>query len=212
MSQDNKKRLNLIEVEPDVHAWLVSEANDEGMKIGEFAGYLLEQLFNGNEFINTINPYVKIYSSWVAVRKKQRARERVYDVARLYQELQTEDLAEQLAEMCECADMNLQEVIDRVSNDPFSSIIVQQRSDTKFGQCLKWLPDYLIKNGGEMPVAEIRSAAEKQGFTKSMLGRVKRAIDDDIDTPGIISVRVSEGWNWKVEQLEDVESTNNPGF
>ena len=212
MYSDDRKKLNRISVEPTTHEWLVEMANRDGEGVGDYAGALLDMLSGsckpdaplGSDKFDDNN--IQVFWSWYRFRQKERLKNRVYQAAAIYAADPDEDGAERLANMCERANMDYTEVKDRAENDPFSSLIASTRNGTKFGECMRWLPEFLTEHGGQVPVAPLRVMASQYGFTPSMLDRVKRAIQSDPDTPTIMSIRIGVAWAWKLDiELQEDE-------
>lgn len=206
---DDKKRLNLVDVQPSTHSWLIKKANEEGMNIKDYAGVLLD-LVCMNDWQPPIDDKAPLhaqgYWAFVQIMNQRRMREYAYAAAAAYKEEPSDETAEWLARLCEAAGLNYDSLISIVDNDPFSSLVINAKgNDSKFGQCMQWLPQELLEAGGQLPYSEIQARAEKRGFSMSMVGRVKKAINADSETPSIVSERQSYGWDWKVASKDGEE-------
>jgi len=211
---DDKKKLNRVSVEPDTHTWLVEQANALGESVGDFAGALLDAMSSSHEPMEwkggTLTDYegiahtfdtdnLEAFWTWYKFTQEDRQRQRVHHAAAMYATNPTEAGAERLARMCELTGLDYAEVKERAEGDPYSSLVANTRNGTKFGECMQWLPSFLIEQGGQFNVGPLRAIANREGFTPSMLDRVKRAIRNDPDIPPIVSVRVGAMWAWKID-------------
>lgn len=205
MSHDDKRKLNCIYVEPATHAWLVEMANSHGEMLGDFAGMVLDDISSNWTYPTNEEPQRLLRWNVIEALRRKRQVDDVYKLAAIYQELQEDALADRLQEQCELAGLAYEEVIERVGNDPFSSIIANSRDGSKFGQCVKWLSQVLRDHRGAVAVNALEQAAEESGFAVSMLKQAKRAINRDPSTPTIRSIKSGVGWTWVLEQEQEEE-------
>jgi len=203
MEDENKRSINYIPVDEDTFAWLKQQANQAGELISHFAGAVLDSA--SVDWQPTItddqSDDSKLFWKLHEIRKQKKRRDTVYRAAAIYKERPDEQTADTLSDMCEWAGLDYAEVMNQVENDPFSSIIAQSRNGTKFGSCVRWLPAFISDHNGEVAVTPLRIVASNLGYSNSMLDRVKAAINNDIDTPSIVSVKSGKNWVWRVEEM-----------
>ena len=210
---EDKKTINQIPVDTHTHRWLVRFANLKGESLKEATGSLLDMLYTAyipeTDQLNKEgydNEQVELFWSWFKFKQKEIRRQRVFQAAAIYASDPTEENADMLARMCELARLDYAEVKEKAENDPYSSLIASTRNGTKFGECMRWLPQFIMEQGGQVNVAPLRAMANRQGFTASMLDRVKRAIQNDPDAPAIVSVKVGAAWAWRIElELQEID-------
>lgn len=196
---DDKRVVSRIYVEPDTHTELLNKANEEGEPLASFIGHVLDEVMETWEPPDADSkPEKRLYWNWVRSARRKRQRDRVYHAAAVYAAHPDERGAEALEAMCEDAGLDYSEIRQTADNDPFSSIIAASRDGTKFGACLKWLPGVLIEHDGKMATMALKAVAKEKGFSESMLDRVKRAINNDPETPRIQSVRMGHNWEWQL--------------
>jgi len=119
--------------------------------------------------------------------------------ARIHLMFPSDESGEKLEQLCDEAGLLVAEVIAEVSDDPFSSAILENRSLTLLSKCTEWLAGVLVQAGDDGVSANIMYAqAKKSGYSGSTLERAKRAINQDIDSPQVESVRDGSGWVWRV--------------
>lgn len=204
---EQNKCLNKIWIEADTHDILLRDANDEGVTIAQLAGSVLDKVakMRSGGLMNSDDPYVRSYWNWKKAKLQDELVQRVHRAAAMYCDNPTDKMAECLMEMCEDAGMDYTEVLNRAKDDPFSSIVANSRNGTKYGQCMRWLPNAIKQQGGKVQVTALETIASIEGFNKSMLDRVKRAISKDNNGVKIKSERESEGWVWILEEHEQEE-------
>lgn len=204
---DDKKRINLVPIDPETHEWLVKRANAKGESIAGHAGRLLNDAMASWEPPTEDEPERMVLWDYYRELRKKKIRDIVYRTAELYNDNPTAESAEVLAKQCERAEMDYREVIDKVRDDPFSSLIVFSYNGTKLGECIKWLSGTLRNAPMDFPVSMLEKTADKRGYNMTMLNRAKRAMNKDSESPKVISVRKPFGWAWRME--EEPETVEN---
>lgn len=196
MYDDERKILNKIRVKPETHDEIIKRANEIGMSIGDFAGDALDMYMTEQPV--ELTAIEKVHWNWRAFRLEEQQREKVHHAAAIHKEHPSDESADRLKRMCEDAGMDFAEIERLAENDPFTSIIAASRDGTKFGACLRWLPKTLRRCNGCAAVSKLRVLGRSQGYSNSMLNRVKQAINEDSRTPSIRSVRREKGWEWQL--------------
>lgn len=199
---DGKKCINKVWVDDETHTALLNGANKQGDTIASYAGAILDDaaISEKPNFSDDADPFARLHWNWYRFKLKQRSIEKVHRAAAIYSENPTDENADSLEQMCADAGLDYKDVINRTKNDPFSSIVANSRNGTKYGRCIRWLPDTIVKMGGRVPVSTLNTMAAIEGFDSSMLNRVKRAINGDANTPNILSERESNGWIWVLDE------------
>lgn len=201
MSNDDKKYLTNVPIDPMTHDRLVMLANKEGVKLADLVGEMLDEDFYGWQPPNAEEqPGQRAMYNEFRVRQRQRLKQSVYTLAAVYKEDPTEENADILAEQCELAGLDYKEVVDRVGKDPFSSLIAFSRNGSKAGDCIKWLSETMRAAHDGLTVQQVKALADERGFKMSMVNRCKRAINNDYDSPNIVSERQSTGWVWTLSE------------
>lgn len=203
MPYPEKRRLNWIQVEPDTFEWLKLKANADGNSIGDHTGLLLDALAQDDEREESSG--AETFWDWYYFIKRKRNEERVLQAAVIHLQDETEEGRDRLARLCEEAGLDMAEVLQRVGSDPFSAILAKKNDGTKFTRCMHWLPGYIQNQGGRVEVSELRRAALLEGFTPSMLDRVKGAIRDDQSLPEIVSDKPGKNWVWLIKEEAEKE-------
>lgn len=208
MLDKDRKRINLVDVDDETHKWLVREANKVGMSIRGYAGYLLENARAAWEPPTEGEPERLALWNYHCALGKKNLHDLAYRMAALYEYNPTEEMAERLAEQCELAGLDYREVMQRVADDPFSSLIAFSHNGTKLGECIRWLSKFLAGKQSGLPARVLLSLGERRGYGETMMNRAKRAMNNDPESPRIISIRMAQGWYWKLEEREgSLEST-----
>lgn len=197
---DDKKKVNLIPIDEDTHKWIVKQANEQGESIANCAGRLLDEVSRTWEPPTEDEPERMVLWDYHRELAKKRTRDMVYRTAELYNENPTSESADVLAKQCERAEMDYREVIDKVRDDPYSSLVLFSHNGTKLGECIRWLSGTLRKAASDFPVSLLEKTAAKRGYNMAMLNRAKRAMNQDSESPKVMSVRKSSGWSWRLEE------------
>lgn len=202
---DDTKRINLIDIEPRTHSWLVKQANEMGMSIRGYAGYLLDNVCVSWKPPTEGERERMILWQYHKALVEETLRDLVYRTAAIYSKYPTEELAETLASQCELAGLDYGEVIHRIEDDPYSSLVAFSHNGTKLGECIEWLSSILTGKEVGLPASAILTMGEQRNFSHATLNRAKRAMSRDKDSPKVISVRCSTGWLWKLEDRQNNE-------
>ena len=200
---DDKKKINLVPVDPATHSWLVEQANAEGESIAKHAGHLLNDAMTEWKPPTEDEPERMVLWDYYRELRKKRMRDLVYRTAEMYNESPSSESAEVLAKQCERAEMDYREVIDKVRDDPYSSLIIFSHNGTKLGECIRWLSGTIRDTPTDFPVNLLEKMAAKRGYNMAMLNRAKKAMNMDSDSPKVMSVRKSFGWSWRLEEREE---------
>src|SRR3990167_3904373 len=203
---DDKRAINLIQVDAMTHEWLIQEANKAGQKIGEFAGLQLDRLFLGSNYNReSSNPLVRARDYLVKHERMQAAAKDVYKLAAIYlTRPEDTDLADDLHEMCESLGLDMQQIIAMTRDTPFLTIIDNTRG--KFGQCVDWLSNLLTQHTVIASATIIQMAADN-GDRKSMLERAKTYLNNNDPNWKIKSIHNGTGWEWHLTKIEDTTDT-----
>jgi len=197
--KDDKKRINLIDIEPDTHDWLVRLANEKGMSIKDFAGYLLDDARGKWKHPDSSEPERLALWNYYEALAQEQLRKLAYRVAAMYERNQTEEMAETLARQCELAGLDYREVIQQVEDDPFSSLVAFSHNGTKLGDCISWLGDMLAGQEKGLPVRILIAIGKQRGFNETLMNRAKRAMNADLGSPSVTSVRKTNNWFWRLK-------------
>ena len=200
---DKKKRINLVDVNDETHQWIVRKANEAGMSIRGYASFLLERARAEWKPPEESNPESQALWNYHQALGRKNLQDLAYRMAALYEYNQTEEMAERLAQQCEYAGLDYREVLQRVTDDPFSSLIAFSHNGTKLGECIRWLSKILAGKEMGLPARAIFALGEREGFGETMLNRAKRAMNNDLESPRVLSVREAQGWHWKLQERED---------
>jgi hypothetical protein len=200
---DDKRKVNLVPIDPGTHDWLVNQANITGKSIADHAGYLLDDAATQWEPPTEDEPERMVLWDYHRELRKKRMRDMVYRTAELYNDNPTDTAADLLAKQCERAEMDYMEVISKVKDDPYSSLIIFSHNGTKLGECIRWLSGTLRGIDSDFPVSLLEKTAAKRGYNMAMLNRAKRAMNQDSTSPRVMSVRKSFGWSWRMEEVEE---------
>jgi hypothetical protein len=213
MSNDDKKRINLIEIEPETHSWLVKRANEAGMSINGYAGYLLDdvRLTWRPPNPDTATPEQIALWNYHQVLVQDYKRKLAYRTAAIYEQNKTEEMADRLKEQCEIAGLDYSEVMQEVEDDPYSSLVAFSHNGTKLGDCIRWLGSKLQDKEDGLPVTVLMSIGKQLGYNSTMMNRAKRAMNHDSRSPRVVSIRKSEGWCWKVKEENDKHGHGSNG-
>lgn len=198
---DVKKRINMVDIEEPTHEWLVQQANIMGMSIKDYAGYLIDDA-RLKKWKKPSKDEPERLALWnyhqalIAERKKDIA----YKMAAMYECDKTEEMADLLARQCELAGLDYSEVIRQVQDDPYSSLVAFSHNGTKLGECIRWLGNVLKGKKVGLPASAVFSMAHDKGYSQTMLNRAKRAMNADINSPKVLSVRKANGWFWQLKE------------
>ena len=203
---DDKRTINLVQVDAMTHEWLIQEANKAGQKIGEFAGLQLDRLFLGSSYNReSSNPLVRARDYLVKHERIQAAAKDVYKLAAIYlTRPEDTDLADDLHEMCESLGLDMQQIIEMTQNTPFLTIVNNTRG--KFGQCVDWLSNLLVQHPVIASATVIQMAADI-GYNKTMLERAKIHLNNSDMHWQIKSIHNGTGWEWHLTKIEDTTDT-----
>jgi hypothetical protein len=91
--------------------------------------------------------------------------------------LLTEEEVDELHELAEELGLDEDEAAQMAVGGLFASVVAQSYSSTLSGQCTQWLADVLTENRSGIPRTSIIGAAEKKGYTPSMVDRVSRNLN-----------------------------------
>lgn len=203
MLEKDRKRINLVDVNDETHKWLVRGANERGMSIRGYAGYLIEDAKAKWKPPTEGEPgRLALWNYHQAVAKKN-LQDLAYRMASLYEYNPTEEMAERLVQQCELVGLDYREVLQRVADDPFSSLVAFSHNGTKLGECIRWLSKFLAGKQNGLPARVLLSVGNRQGYGETMMNRAKRAMNNDPESPRVISIRQAQGWYWKLEERED---------
>jgi len=202
MLEKDKKRINLVDVSDETHKWIVRKANEAGMSIRGYAGFLLERAKTEWKPPEEGGPESQALWNYHQALGKKNLHDLAYRMASLYEYNPTEEMAERLAQQCEFAGLDYREVIQRVADDPFSSLVAFSHNGTKLGECIRWLSKFLAGKQNGLPARVLFSLGDRQGYGETMMNRAKRAMNNDPESPRVISVRQAQGWYWKLEERE----------
>lgn len=202
-NQDDKRYVNWVPIDEEAWGWLSQQADAHGMRLNDFIGTLLEDIFETWEPPESDEPGRRTLWAMVRFERRRRMRERVNRAANIYEDDPTEESADDLAQMCEDAGMDYGEVLKNMRDDPFSSLTAFSRNGSVLGECIRWLPKFIQDRGGRVPVRLIQIVAGKRGFSESTVSRARRAINNDLGTPAILTKRDGPGWTWYVRQESD---------
>lgn len=203
-SGDNTRTINIVSVENDTHAWLIEEANRSGMKLGEFAGSLLDKIKIHREYDKLReSEELSVYDLLLKARLRQRDLIRVKKLVSIYQQNQSEEAADILAAACDSLGLNYDEVMGMAENDPFSSIASEWNTSSKFAECADWLTTVMTKRKKVMSAIIFRQG-EERGFSESTINRVKRKINTQSETHHIVSAKDGKDWVWILEEKSKI--------
>jgi len=197
--RDDKKKINVVPIEPATHEALINFANQKGVAVNEFLGYLAD-----THFVSSLcepkpdKPLQR--AAWLSLQSKYEAklRDEVYQAAGRYLERPTENGAERLAEQCDLMGLDYAEIISEIKSDPFSSMVEYSRNGSKTGDCIR----FLIKEMNErkrFPAKLVFALGKQRGFNRSLVNSAKRAVNNDPKSPEIKSIRTSNGWDWAID-------------
>jgi len=192
----NKKSISFVRVSPETWEALIEAANKRGENPAYYIGWVLDSAvqqglhkLDGEEH--------DVFWGYRRFRKEKEDRELVRRAAALYLEHETDEGADRLAEMCDKAGLNYDEVIQETRDDPFSSL--RKQSVTMRDRAAEWLTRFIHENGGFALVKHVRAAAEAEGYNYAMLKRAKQAVNENRDVPMIRSEKVGVDWAWVVD-------------
>ena len=216
MAQDNKRIINRVKIDNFGYSWAVKMANKYGADLSEFCGSALASLavaWNSDtgeieEVEEWDGDRMKLAINHFAHQQRHRSRQMVREVAVIHAQYPDDVSADQLAQMCAIAGMDLLEVLDAANSSEFKSIVDYSKDGSKFGECVMWLADYMTKETQDeerdsVPAAQVFAAAKSNGFEEQMVKRAKQRIKADPLSPSIESRRVSKGWVWYIKQKGD---------
>lgn len=214
MAQDNKRTINRVKVDNFGHASALREANRRGMDLGDFVGALV------SSWAIAIDPETgemkdvegmdlgrfKIGMLSFKMQQHHRMCQLVREAAVIHTQHPDDVSADELAEMCELAGMDLAEIMDIANTMEFKSMLQYSRDGSKYGECMTWLAYYMSdegKDGKGVPVSQIFAVGKSSGFDEQMIRRAKRSFRHDPLSPSIESKRVSRGWVWHIKKREE---------
>jgi hypothetical protein len=200
--RDDKKKFSLVPVDPATHSILVGIANQEGVPPNELLGHIADTKFISWEIPDSSKPLER--ARWLSFKSRIRARcrDEVYRCAVSYLEHPTEKGAEDLAEQCDLVGLDYTQVIKEIKSDPFSSMVEFSRNGSKTGECIRWLAGEMLERK-HISAKLVFALGQKKGFNQTVVNAAKRAINADIKSPMIKSVRTSTGWDWAIEEKVD---------
>ena len=212
--KDDKKRINLISVDPVTHEWLVSQANRTGVPVADYAGLLLDKAYiNYPETQKEPqSPDETLYQLSAKYDRQQRRQQLVLRMAAVYLDGNEDDttVAEDLATACDAAGMDYDEVIKSSKDNPFTSLVEHKRHNGKQGACIDWLMKVMTENK-VIAVSEIVSVGEQMGFNYPMIKNAKGYINRSSAAFGIKSIRIDVGWQWVLEERLEFDTSKTGG-
>jgi hypothetical protein len=206
MYQDKQKIINYVSVKSDVFDWLITESNKKGVNIRYYVGDLMEYLYVTRDSFNDLiakTPDAKILFIKKSMQRQQELRASAYQIAAIYTENPTEQNADKLKEACDIANVGYDEVLQSIALDPFSSIIAQATSRTNIDKCVVWFTN-LFNKQHEINSNEVYKLAHEAGYTDKTIQRVRNIINQNPESPKIISARKGRVWVMRM-----VENSNN---
>lgn len=206
---NNKKYINAIQISEETHDWLVELANQEGQKTADYIADLLERYFFTKKIPIPIDERANaLYELAQRARQRDLARDTVFQMAAAYYLRPTEEGADELAKACDLAEISYEDVWDHVSNDPFATIIVdQKRSGTKQSKCVVWLSEIMTEKE-EIDSKVLYEIGKKQGFEVYLIRRAKNVINDNSEGYQIESVHRGSRWQWHLKNYSESNIQN----
>lgn len=205
MSYDDKKKINIVPMEPAAYEMLIKLANEDGTAVNEYIGRMIngwaETLQPTEE--NLQDPDKRKYWNFVWAERERAGRQKLYRMAAAYVEYPSEDNENRLRGQCELFNRDFDEVVAKVSRNPYASAVAGAAKDTKFNSCTVWLTRLFTDQSNEIMVNVLKTLAQGMGYSWSMVTRVRDSLNNDLDSPHIRSVRESSGWKWVLEREEE---------
>lgn len=202
--EERMQKINSILFKTSVFNWIKKQANSQGIGMDEFVSLFIEDGYLGwNMPSDESNIDVRMFWNDVTLKRRANRRRYVMRAAAIYKDEPTEDNASALAKQCNLAGMSYDEVIERVNNDPFSSIAKYEVEESTLGQCAKWLTLFLNEHGNSAPVSVIRMAGSIKGFSESIVKQARSTINSYTEFEYRIDTRhESPGWVWHLVKKE----------
>lgn len=205
--KEQHKTLNSVFVEPDTHIWLLIQANKAGMDLRYFAGMLLDRARSSYEAgVESNNDAVAVFDLLSKTRAKKSMIENVYAMASIYVEhMDDVEMAQNLADACERAELDFDSVLQTTRENPFSSIAQYEIGFTKMGDCIQWITQFMAENN-QVPSHAIYAVAKTKGFTEKTVRRAISFINNHNQDYKIRSKRGGNGWYLVLQKEESTES------
>jgi len=198
--QEYKAALNYVPINKETNEWLVAEANKEGTPVRVFAGLILDekaqQSFHaGYEKDEDQGAWDEHwYDQWSRMWMRTRK------AAAIYLENPSDEARTRLERMCTRLGKDVDEIIAEADANPFSTIVAREKEATKRGQCILWLCEMIRSHDGSVDSSVVYAIADQKGYSISTLNRAKRDINNDPNTPNIVSGREGSRHLWVLEE------------
>ena len=199
-SDSPTKWIGQVPVQDNTWKWIIDKANKYGKRIEQCAGMMLDELA-GSHIMTEYKDDGPVWDfDWFMEKRRRERHAKI--AAAIYLENPTEEGALRLERLCDDADVSYDEIVAKVSADPFSSIIANQKTATTRGECALWLIHLLQERSEGVPYSEIRQLAKEMGYSESTLRRAKNDINDNPDTPNIVYDQTGGFSTWMLEKVE----------
>jgi len=198
-NQEWKATISYIRLDMDAKDWMVKEANKKGVPISDYIGNMVEEKYQMST--NAQRPEdSSMCDVWdhYYFRQREKKLNRVKYAATQYLSDPDDESRLVLEGMCERIGKDLDEIVSEIEDNPFAAVVAKERSDSKRGECIMWLSEFLTKNDGEVDASSVYEIAKVKGFSSSTLNRAKGDINSDSETPMIESGRDGTRHIWRM--------------
>ena len=210
--EERMQKINSIFFKQSTFEWIKRQANSQGVGMDEFIS-----LFMDDHYLNWSLPGkesnldVKMFWNDVMLKRRANRRRYVMRAAATYKDDPSEENASALIDQCKLAGMSYDEVIEQVTNDPFSSIAKYEVEESTLGQCAKWLTAFLHEHDDSIPVSVIRVAGNLRGFSESIIKQARSTVNSYTSFEYRIDTRhESPGWVWHLVKKNSNDENENP--
>lgn len=208
MTNSNEKYLNLVRLSSDAHKRLKGLADDVGMRIGDYAGTMLERAITMIPYSRSgeskKHPALEILDLHQELYMNDKIIDYVYKMGALYVKNPTEKNAELLQRACELAEIDMDTVTSKAEGDPFTALINEFKASSKLNDCIIWLAR-LLQEHEQLYSTDVYASGETHGFNTRMIKASKDEINKKAPDLGyrIDSERMGNKWTYKLVQLKD---------
>ena len=182
------KYLNFVQVRRDTWIMAIMRANEEGMKLGEYCGSLIDQAMR--ESVSKTPDY-EIDILQAKTRRHNEWLDSLYANVSDYLAHPTDEVATMLMQQCDRLGVDYKEIINQAKNDPLSEAAVELSldPDTKTNQCIRWMRIFMQDNNYKIIAREGNLRGHRAGFTRDVIKKARRRL-------GVMSTQQSGGEYW----------------